>query len=114
MKIAMVIPPDGPVYTVSLPERGTEELRELQGYVGGWIELVPTEAPVSVFCNEEGKLDGLPANPRATALFNSLLAPWDVIVGTVVVLGPVDDRSGDTRSLENAQEWIARAEAVMA
>lgn len=67
-----------------------------QGIVGGDIEVVPgwTIIPgVSMYCNEEGKLDGLPLNFRT---------PYDHIVGTVVVVGGPDDE-GEDLPLTDAQ-----------
>lgn len=66
--------------------------------VGGWIELVPPgdEAwrHVSVYCNEEGKIHGLPFNEKATDLTKRVL--FDPIVGDVVVFGGPDGDGNDT------------------
>lgn len=53
---------------------------------------------------EEGKLDGLPVNPRADWLMHmtSGIAPNDTIVGIVVVTGGYDDE-GETLGLP--EEW---------
>jgi hypothetical protein len=57
-------------------------LGELQAAVGGYIETVPYFIDIEhagglrkcvVFCNEEGKLHGLPENPGATALWDASL-----------------------------------------
>lgn len=37
-------------------------LEELQGYVGGHIEVYDLAADLAIVCNEEGKLLGLPLN----------------------------------------------------
>jgi hypothetical protein len=72
------------------------------GLNGGWLELVPLfdrykgERCV-VFCDEEGRLNGLPRNPIATALWHAcirargldpmrVLTPPDAIDGLV---GPI-------------------------
>lgn len=75
-------------------------LEELQVLVGGWIEAVPglktvtrlgKRLPCAAFCNEEGKLDGLPLNHAATAIWHAAAPAFsgvDVLMGTVaVVLG---------------------------
>lgn len=52
------------------------ELTELQKFVGGYIELVPGTAKrgkPQTFCNEEGRLKGLPVNPRASFEFGTTL-----------------------------------------
>jgi hypothetical protein len=80
-------------------------LEFLQGAVGGFIEAVPLFNTIEykderrrcvVYCNEEGKLKGLPYNSRATFLWNEALPPpglidkggamADVLVGPIVVL----------------------------
>lgn len=43
-------------------------LEELQGFVGGYIELVPRSRPYA-YCNEEGLIDGLPSNEQASVRF---------------------------------------------
>ena len=41
-------------------------LEELQRLVGGYIERVPMSNGKSMYVNEEGKLNGLPYNEKAT------------------------------------------------
>lgn len=54
------------------------DLKAMQGAVGGYIESVPywdrfqhkgAETPCWAICNGEGKIDGLPVNLVATALW---------------------------------------------
>jgi len=47
-------------------------LKTLQMYVGGLIQEVPMPDGSRLICNDEGKLIGLPINPRATKLWNEL------------------------------------------
>ena len=56
--------------TPAPPENGTDyELSELQGLVGGWIEVVNLqESGYILVVNEEGLLKGLPWNPAASAV----------------------------------------------
>ena len=60
-------------------------LEELQMYVGGYIEEIPTgwlmKGLHNMFVNEEGKMDKLPHNQLATQLLDNPVP----IVGTVVV-----------------------------
>ena len=72
---------------------GTEEgwqgdrhptLEEMQGWVGGYIEHVVVMSggrKVDALVNEEGKLNGLPVNQKATMM---VIYP-DTIVGNMVV-----------------------------
>lgn len=84
-------------------------LEALQAGVGGDIEHVPMFDTIQddggathkcvCFCNEEGKLDGLPVNNLATVLWDRALKrsghhgllqsngrPADVLVGPIVVI----------------------------
>lgn len=101
MKRAILITPDNETFPFPLPDDDpAEELASLQGIVGGPIQMVPHEVPnMTVFCNEEGKLQPLAVvNRLATALFGGSLAWNDPIVGNVVVMGPINTE-GDTLGL---------------
>lgn len=65
------------------------DLKTLQGIVGGYIEIVRIiDTSIIMICNEEGKLDGLP--------FNFILGN-DAIVGTVIFVS--DSQDGDFTGL---------------
>jgi Domain of unknown function (DUF3846) len=77
-------------------------LRRLQRIVGGYIEAVPhwdshVGTPCVAWCNEEGKLDELPINYRATALWWAHLGQRvdDVLVGNVVLCCGFDQQQED-------------------
>ena len=74
----------------------TPTLEGLQQHLdGGWLEAIhPNRGtiPWHAYCDEEGKLKGLPMNRFATILARTL--GWyteDVLVGTVIFLGSTDD-----------------------
>lgn len=75
-----------------LPARaGKPSLAELQGWVGGFIEVVANQAPgprTMMVLDEEGKLKERPLNLIATcwAHRHRAIATDDVIVGDVVLL----------------------------
>lgn len=71
-----VFPEDHDVFT----------LEELQHYVGGLIEIVNLADGRVMVLNEEGKLNGLPPNAKATYLLmqGEFLFP-DIVVGDVIV-----------------------------
>ena len=75
-----LIKADGTTVEVS-PKNGTDyTLAELQEFVGGYIEVIPAyKKGYILVINEEGKLEGLPRNGRATDLADITL--WDCIVG---------------------------------
>lgn len=109
-KDALVIPADGQPYKTEIDD--SQELEQLQSLVGGYIELVVVDneegLPVlSVFCNEEGKIEGLPRNGRANHFFRAVLSD-DVLVGPVVMMGPAD-ADGETTSLDYVDEWLKAA-----
>jgi hypothetical protein len=112
---ALRIPTDGSAEVVDVDVT----LDWLQTQVGGMIEVVRVDriltdagnrnVECSVIVNEEGKLSGLPVNYRATDLCAAAIGGWinDVIVGSVCVLGPVDDE-GEETAVPDAVVRIAR------
>ena len=71
-----VIPRDGKHFT----------LQEMQGYVGGDIEMVSLPGGRTLVCNEEGKLKSLPYNEQGTILGRFAgTASDDYVVGDVLV-----------------------------
>lgn len=81
-KIEFITPKNGQEFTY-------EELRD---YVGGFIEhlVPPGKTGAIMFCNEEGKLLGLPRNELATQVWQEFCEPGsmrslDDVVGDVVL-----------------------------
>lgn len=92
------IPDDGgEPYFVETSEK--PKLADLQRLVKGYIETIYSPLPICIFFNEEGKF----SNMRPTCRTPEMME-LDVIVGPVVILGPVDDE-GDTTLLDD--EMIA-------
>lgn len=92
--MATFITPKDEIIEVS-PKNGDKfTLEELQGFVGGLIEIINL-SPKSMFViNDNGKLDGLDINFIATAAARNLWAidPTDCIVGNALL---VDDTEID-------------------
>ena len=63
----------------------TYSLEELQGAVGGYIEIISLRDGRLMVLNEEGKLKALPPNPAATLLARRVIQAADWVVGDVVV-----------------------------
>ncbi len=82
-------------------------LKPLQAIVGGLIQIVPLEDEgVSLFCNEEGKLLGLP--PTATWV-DPETGDWlDFLAGPLVALGPVDEEGNELPATEATLEILNR------
>lgn len=81
--------------------------------VGGWFQSVPLRAELKdywLWCNEEGKIIGLPMNPVATGLWTISYGPSDIIHGNIVITGGVDDEGGG-RGLTEVQ--IAKLEKIL-
>lgn len=79
-------------------------LKGLQEIVNGYIEAVTLSDKTCLFCNEEGKLLGLPWNRPLRG---------DVIAGTFILVG--FDEDGETISIsdEEADRWMTHFNRVM-
>lgn len=82
--LSTVITTDG-LHSNVEPSNGTDfSLEELNGFVGGYIEIVRLSKSQVMVVNEEGKLIGLEPNPCATLLVQ-IAGHRDTIVGNVLV-----------------------------
>lgn len=80
----------------------TAGLGPMQEAVGGDIQMVGLRAAsLNMYINENGKMEGLPANHRATILSHwaEAIRHDDVIAGDVVLVGPTDDEEGADTSI---------------
>ena len=96
----LVIPADGKAYAVPF-----STLKEYQGAVGGWIEVVATRHGRIFLANEDGRSLGLPVNPVASAMTGREL------LGTVLVVGEADedDEDGNWTDFHPACfDWVER------
>lgn len=109
---ALRIDTDG---TVAIVPLDGDDVRQMQGYVGGDFETVPLgELPYEMFCSADGKLTSPPAplNRLATKLFRAAYegATWpdgsawdDWIAGPVVVVQSEVGPEGETQGLSVEQ-----------
>ena len=72
-------------------------LEDFQKVVGGWIEGVHLWSDITMYCNEEGKLKGLPINYLATYLVKNT-RPFDDFIAGNVIFSKVD-KDGEEISL---------------
>lgn len=82
-----LIKPDGEKQEVN-PKNGTDfSLEELQGFVGGYVQILHMGRGELMVINEEGKLKNLPVNRDATACahWRGRLLEGDYIVGPVLI-----------------------------
>ena len=113
MITAIVIPaePDQPIRQQQLNQHDLDAYRQI---VGGHLELVHFVRPsAGMYINEEGKLNGLPFNHRATALLwahNSAFRGRDVIVGPAFIVGPADHCGDDTSAPNDLVDLLFNTE----
>ncbi len=98
MITAVVLPVDmeQPIRQQQIRPSDLATYREL---VGGNLEVVELFRPsASLYINEEGKLNDLPLNQRATVItwaHNSAFRGYDLILGDAFIVGPVDGNGDD-------------------
>lgn len=100
----LIIEPEKTPRVADIPD----DLKTLQGIVGGQIEAVyPYADEVALICNEEGKLLGLPLNRS--------LEGYDIIAGTFIVcgLGEEDFASLSKDLLDKYQKKFESPEVFM-
>jgi hypothetical protein len=99
MKLGLQITTSGQVNELDLSNEDTA-LATLQGAVGGWVQALDLSDTVSLWVNEEGKMDGLEHNPYAQVFWDEAFgAGTDFIVGNVVLTG-TPDSEGYTQGLD--------------
>jgi hypothetical protein len=87
-KQALVIKTTGEIEVVSFTTKTEYEV--IKKAVGGYLEIIRLSPTMTMWTNEEGKLDGLPVNHRATALWTYYFGATDIIVGNVILTGGTD------------------------
>lgn len=84
-----------PVQVLDLTE---DSLSKMQAVVDGYVQCVDLTEQVSLWCNEEGKMNGLPVNRVGTSMWIEQYGETDIIVGNIVLTGGADDE-GELLSL---------------
>ena len=102
MTISLIIDPNG-----SMIKQDLEGYEPLSDAVGGWIESIPASPEITVWCDEEGKLKGLPFNQVATDLWEifdifGCVPAGDRLVGPIVIQGPIDEEGECT----DCPDWL--------
>ena len=95
--LAIKLNTDGIAEEVQLADEGSQ-LKQLQEAVGGWIQAVDLTDKLTMWCNEEGKLNRLPINSLATDLWEESFGQTDIIVGNVIFTGGTGEE-GETLGL---------------
>ena len=82
----------------------TNSYEVLSGAVDGYIQQVPLDdIGVTMYVNEEGKINGLQQNPIATALWIDQWDETDVMVGDVICVSNIVDDDGYDTGLTDEQ-----------
>lgn len=98
MSKAVILKTDG---TRKVVDFSTDSLKVLQEAVGGYIEAVQLKDNLTMWLNEEGKMNGLPHNENAQFYFDLAFGPGvDFIVGNAVMTGGID-KEGETLGLDD-------------
>ena len=84
MEKAILIRTDGSEEKLCPKDGKKFSLKELQGFVKGYIELAITKDNKDMYVNEEGKINGSIPNEKATKIYK--YNQDDVIYGDVVVI----------------------------
>ncbi|RSX50260.1 DUF3846 domain-containing protein [Bifidobacterium callimiconis] len=92
---AIIVEPGRPPRAAEIPDT----LEAKQHIVDGYIESVPIADDVSLYCNEEGKLNGLPLN---RALHDRNGDIYEIIAGTFLITG-YNPSTGEDESLNDEQ-----------
>ena len=104
-KTALQVTTTGEVTELDL---ASDSLNKLQTAVGGWVQAIDLASDLSMWCNEEGKLTGLPHNPYAHYMWDKVFgAHTDYLVGDIVLTGGTDSE-GETIGLTQEQVDIMK------
>jgi hypothetical protein len=104
-KTALQVTTAGEVIELDL---SSDSLNKLQTAVGGWVQAIDLASDLSMWCNEEGKLTGLPHNPYAQYMWDKVFgAHTDYLVGDIVLTGGTDSE-GETIGLTQEQVDIMK------
>ena len=113
MITAIVIPVD-PGQPIRLQQIEPTDLDAYQQIIGGNLQIISLDRPpAAMYLNEEGKLNGMRVNHRATALawvHNSDFRGNDVIVGPALIVGPADREGDDTSVPEDLTDLLTGTE----
>jgi len=97
MSKAILVKSDMQLSVIDFDESNSYEI--IKEAVGGWIDCVRLpDYHCDMWINDEGKLEGLPANPIGSVLYSTLGGDW--IAGDIIITGGIDDE-GNTIGLSD-------------
>ena len=83
--VATLLKADGTIQAIKPANGTTFSLAELQGLVGGYIEILNAPGGEFLVLNENGKRDTPTYNAAASELMRGRLLPGDCIVGDAIL-----------------------------
>lgn len=101
MRKAILLDVEGKVSTLDLDSANS--LKTLQRAVGGWVQAVDFSTELTIWVNEEGKLNNLPINVEATKIWAHFFGNTDYIAGNAVFTGGTDE-NGETLAISGDAE----------
>lgn len=102
IRLPVALSDDGkPFVQFAVEEHKSIPYEVLKSTVDGCIEHIGIRSGVHMYLNEDGKGLGLPNNEFATYLAQTfaVIAPWDNIVGNVILVGDEHPTRGTIMSL---------------
>lgn len=111
MITAIVIPvdPDQPIRLQQIERHDVDAFRRI---VGGNLQIIGLDRPpAAMYLNEEGKLNRMRVNHRATTLawvHNSAFRGRDVIVGSALIVGPPNRHGDDTSAPDELADVLTK------
>ncbi len=104
MRKAIILNVDGNLSEMDLDR--ADALRDLQRAVDGWVQAIDFRDDLTIWVNEEGKLNNLPINAEATKIWAHFFGNTDFIVGNAVFTGGTDE-NGETMGISaDAEAFI--------
>lgn len=100
MKKAVIVKTDNTTKTVELT--ASNELAVLQEAVGGWVQAIQLTDTLTLWLNEEGKMEELAHNAIAQWYWDMAFGRTDYIVGNAIFTGGFDEE-GETIGLTDQQ-----------
>lgn len=92
--------PNGPWKEVII-----SDYQDIQKVIGGYFQIVPIAEKFTLYCDDEGKLKELEPNLIWMDTDRTMI---DILVGPILLLGPVDREGNDTNATPEMLDLLKR------